>query len=174
MTSVLRVGIIGAGYIASWHADAIRATPDAQLVAVCDPASDAAEALASGYGIRAFTDLDDMIAAEICDVVHILTPPNLHRDIAVKCLGAGLHVMVEKPVALSVAEIEDMALAAETAFTTVAAIAALATVAETDDVVLNQRRDGDFGATGIAEVGVDEDTEAPTASTAGMGRSRVA
>lgn len=115
MTSVLRVGIIGAGYIASWHADAIRATPDAQLVAVCDPASDAAEALASGYGIRAFTDLDDMIAAEICDVVHILTPPNLHRDIAVKCLGAGLHVMVEKPVALSVAEIEDMALAAETA-----------------------------------------------------------
>lgn len=112
MSSDLRVGIIGAGYIASWHADAIKATPGARLVAVCDPARDAAEALASGYGIAAFTDLDQMIAAQVCDVVHILTPPNLHRDLAVKCLSAGLHVLVEKPVALSVAEVSDMAGAA--------------------------------------------------------------
>lgn len=115
MSSDLRVGIIGAGYIASWHADAVRATPGARLVAVCDPAREAAEALASGYGIAAFTDLDQMIAAGVCDVVHILTPPNLHRDLAVKCLGAGLHVLVEKPVALSVAEVEDMAEAARAA-----------------------------------------------------------
>lgn len=114
MTSDLRVGIIGAGYIASWHADAIRATPGSELVAVCDPASDAAEALASGYGVRAFTDLDQMIEIGACDVVHILTPPNLHRDIAIKCLNAKLHVMVEKPVALSVAEFEEMEQAAET------------------------------------------------------------
>ncbi|MDQ7777630.1 Gfo/Idh/MocA family oxidoreductase [Paracoccus aminovorans] len=115
MSSDLRVGIIGAGYIASWHADAVRATPGARLVAVCDPAREAAEALASGYGIAAFTDLDQMIAAGVCDVVHILTPPNLHRDLAVKCLQAGLHVLVEKPVALSVAEVEDMAEAARAA-----------------------------------------------------------
>ena len=63
MTSDLRVAILGAGYIASWHADAIRATPGAQLVAVCDPARDAAEALAASYGIQAFADLDQMIAA---------------------------------------------------------------------------------------------------------------
>ncbi|KGJ06839.1 Predicted dehydrogenase [Paracoccus halophilus] len=115
MTSDLRVGIVGAGYIASWHADAIRATPGARLVAVCDPAADAAEALAGSYGIAAFTDLDRMIAAKVCDAVHVLTPPNLHRDIAVKCLEAGLHVMVEKPVALSLAEIDDMARAADAA-----------------------------------------------------------
>ncbi|WP_323718071.1 NAD-dependent epimerase/dehydratase family protein [Paracoccus aminovorans] len=112
MTSDLRVAIIGAGYIASWHADAIKAAPGARLVAVCDPARDAAEALASGYGIAAFTDLDQMIEAGVCDVVHILTPPNLHRDLAVKCLGAGLHVLVEKPVALSVEEVDAMAEAA--------------------------------------------------------------
>ena len=115
MTSDLRVGILGAGYIASWHADAIRATPGAALVAVCDPARDAAEALAASYGIQAFTDLDQMIAANACDVVHILTPPNLHRDLAVQCLNAGLHVMVEKPVALSVEEVDDMAAAAAAA-----------------------------------------------------------
>lgn len=115
MTPDLRIGIIGAGYIASWHADAIRATPGARLVAVCDPALDAAEALAAGYGVTAYSDLDQMIAAGVCDAVHILTPPNLHRDLAVKCLGAGLHVMVEKPVALSVQEIDDMAEAADAA-----------------------------------------------------------
>ena len=115
MTPDLRIGIIGAGYIASWHADAIRATPGARLVAVCDPARDAAEALAAGYGVTAYSDLDQMIAAGVCDAVHILTPPNLHRDLAVKCLGAGLHVMVEKPGALSVQEIDDMADAADAA-----------------------------------------------------------
>ncbi|WP_347268615.1 Gfo/Idh/MocA family oxidoreductase [Paracoccus sp. (in: a-proteobacteria)] len=115
MTSDLRIGIIGAGYIAQWHADAIRATPGARLVAVCDPARDAAEALASAHGIAAFTDLDQMIAARLCDVVHILTPPQLHRELAVKCLGAGLHVMVEKPVALSLSELDEMTAAASTA-----------------------------------------------------------
>jgi len=115
MTSELRVGIIGAGYIASWHADAIKAAPGARLVAVCDPAGDAAGALAASHGIAAFTDLDQMIAAGVCDVVHILTPPNLHCDLAVKCLGAGLHVLVEKPVALSVAEIDTMRAAADAA-----------------------------------------------------------
>ena len=112
MTSELRVGILGAGYIASWHADAIRATPGARLTAICDPARDAAEALAAAYGTAVFTDLAEMIAANACDVVHILTPPNLHRDLAVQCLNAGLHVMVEKPVALSVAEVGDMEAAA--------------------------------------------------------------
>ncbi|UXU75635.1 MULTISPECIES: NAD-dependent epimerase/dehydratase family protein [unclassified Paracoccus (in: a-proteobacteria)] len=115
MTSDLRVGIIGAGYIAPWHADAIRATPGARLVAVCDPARDAAEALAHSHGIAAFADLDQMIAAGVCDVVHILTPPNLHRDLAIRCLNAGLHVLVEKPVALSVAELDEMAAAAQAA-----------------------------------------------------------
>ena len=112
MTSELRVGILGAGYIASWHADAIRATPGARLTAICDPARDAAEALAAAYGTAVFTDLAEMIAANACDVVHILTPPNLHRDLAVQCLNAGLHVMVEKPVALSVVEVGDMEAAA--------------------------------------------------------------
>ena len=95
MTSDLRVGIVGAGYIASWHADAIKAAPGARLVAICDPAIDAAEALAASHGVAAFADLDQMIAAGVCDLVHILTPPNLHRDLAEKCLGAGLHAAVE-------------------------------------------------------------------------------
>jgi predicted dehydrogenase/nucleoside-diphosphate-sugar epimerase len=103
-----RVGIIGAGYIATWHADAIRATPGAQLVAVCDASRGAADDLARAYGLQAFGSVDDMIAAGLCDAVHVLTPPSSHRDLAVKCLRAGLHVWVEKPVALSGDEADEM------------------------------------------------------------------
>jgi predicted dehydrogenase/nucleoside-diphosphate-sugar epimerase len=113
--AAIRIGIIGAGYIATWHADAIRATPGLSLAAVCDPAEDAAKGLAHAYGVPAFTNLDMMIAAGVCDAVHILTPPNLHRDLAGKCLKAGLHVFIEKPVALSAQEVETIIAAANAA-----------------------------------------------------------
>ncbi|MWD30018.1 NAD-dependent epimerase/dehydratase family protein [Aquicoccus sp. SCR17] len=101
MAEDIRVGIIGAGYIAGWHAEALKLTPGARLTAVCDLSPGAAEALAGPNGARAFTSVEDMLAAEACDAVHILTPPQLHRALAIQCLEAGLHVLVEKPVALS-------------------------------------------------------------------------
>jgi predicted dehydrogenase/nucleoside-diphosphate-sugar epimerase len=104
---------VGAGYIAQWHLNAIRATPGVQLTAVCDRARDAAEALASSHGVAAYTDLEEMIAAGVCDAVHILTPPQLHHPLALLCLRAGLHVLVEKPAALSFAELAEMAAVAE-------------------------------------------------------------
>ncbi len=113
--SDLRIGILGAGYIATWHADAIRATDGLVLAAVCDRSASAAQGLADSYGIRAFTDLEAMIAAGVCDAVHILTPPPLHHPLARRCLEAGLHVLVEKPAALSVAELDEMAASADQA-----------------------------------------------------------
>lgn len=107
-----RVGIIGAGYIATWHADAIQATQGARLVAVCDPSLGAAEDMARAYGVQAFRSVDELIAAGVCDAVHVLTPPSLHRDLTLQCLRAGLHVLVEKPVALSGDETEAMHQAA--------------------------------------------------------------
>lgn len=110
-----RVGLVGAGYIAQWHAQALQATPGVRLAAVCDRAKDAAAALASAHGVPSFTDLDAMLKAGICDAVHILTPPQLHHPLALQCLQAGLHVMVEKPAAVSVAELEEMSAAADAA-----------------------------------------------------------
>ncbi|HLQ19380.1 MAG TPA: Gfo/Idh/MocA family oxidoreductase, partial [Tabrizicola sp.] len=110
--SDIRVALLGAGYIASWHADAIRATPGLRLVAVCDRSEAAARKLAAAYGVTAHTDLEALIASASCDAVHILTPPPLHRDLAVRCLEAGLHVLVEKPVTLSVPDLDDIAEAA--------------------------------------------------------------
>lgn len=110
--SPIRIGLIGAGYISSWHADAIKATPDIELTAICDRAADAAHGLADAYGTAGFSSVEDLIAAGTCDAVHILTPPDSHRALAIQCLEAGLHVLVEKPVALSAQDtqaIEDAA-----------------------------------------------------------------
>ncbi|MDG1117342.1 MAG: NAD-dependent epimerase/dehydratase family protein [Flavimaricola sp.] len=111
----IRVGLIGAGYIASWHADALKATPGVRIAAVCDPAEGAAQGLAQRYGAQVFTSVSDLVASGGCDAVHILTPPNLHHPIALECLAGGLDVLVEKPVALSAAQTAEMAEAAKAA-----------------------------------------------------------
>lgn len=113
MSSKTRTAIIGAGYIADWHADAISATPSAELVAVCDTSHNAAQAFAEARGITAHTDLDAMLESGGVDAVHITTPPHLHHPLALRTLGAGLHTLVEKPVALSGAETAEIEAAAQ-------------------------------------------------------------
>ena len=110
MTDDIRIGIVGAGYIAGWHLGAIRATRGLRLTAVCDRSQAAAQALAAGTQV--FTDLGEMIAARVCDAALILTPPNLHRDQTVACLHGGLHVLVEKPAAETAADLSAMTEAA--------------------------------------------------------------
>lgn len=111
----IKTAIIGAGYIADWHAEALKSTENAQLVAVCDLSSTAAEAFAAAHGLVAYSDLDEMLAAGVCDAVHILTPPSSHAALAQKCLEAGVHCLVEKPVALSTKEMQAILNAAEKA-----------------------------------------------------------
>lgn len=109
----VRIGIIGAGYISSWHADAIRATPGAKLTAICDTSFGAAQSLASVYGVRPFGSIEELMASGVCDAVHVLTPPSSHRDMALTCMRGGLHVLVEKPVSTSCDEAMEMAALAQ-------------------------------------------------------------
>jgi predicted dehydrogenase/nucleoside-diphosphate-sugar epimerase len=118
---IINVGLIGAGYIAGWHAAALGLMPGVRLAAVCDLSLSAAEALAGAHGARAFGDLDAMIASGAVEAVHILTPPESHAALARKCLAAGLHVLVEKPVALSGEEAASVAATARAAGRQVAA-----------------------------------------------------
>lgn len=110
--SVIRIGLVGAGYIARWHADSLKATPGVEVVAVCDPSVAVGKSLAEELGVLFFPDLDSMLAEDLCDAAHILTPPNLHHSLALKCLRGGLHVLVEKPVATSAAETAEIESAA--------------------------------------------------------------
>ncbi|SFD71869.1 NAD-dependent epimerase/dehydratase family protein [Roseivivax sediminis] len=107
-----RIGLVGAGYIASWHADAIGATQGATLAAICDPSDGAAQALAEPSGVPVFASLDALIDSRTCDAVHILTPPHLHLALGLQALEAGLDVLIEKPVAENAEETRQLAAAA--------------------------------------------------------------
>ncbi len=104
-----RVGFIGAGFIADWHAKAIRNLPQVDLVAICDRHEGRCDALADQFGIsQRYTDWNEMLAAESLDAVHILLPPHLHFAAARDALELGVDVLVEKPLGVNVQEVEDL------------------------------------------------------------------
>lgn len=112
-TAPLRAAIIGTGAIANAHAQAIAATPDAELVAVVDRHLPHAQAFAERWGGPAVADsLDALLAGGTVDVLHICTPPGVHAEQAIAALDAGAHVICEKPAALSLDELDAMTDAA--------------------------------------------------------------
>jgi len=113
MSKVTKVGLIGAGYIADWHADAIAATAGAELACVVDSNAAAAKAFGAARGIEAYGSVAEMLSAGACEAVHILTPPDSHHAVAQECIAGGLHVLVEKPVALSGEDVAAIRSAAE-------------------------------------------------------------
>lgn len=115
MAQSFRMAIIGCGKIANAHAQAIVASPMTELIALVDPAADRAQALAARYGVtpRIATDIDDVLS-HVNGVV-IATPNHTHADLAVKCLQRGVSTLIEKPLAVSVAEGERICQVAEAA-----------------------------------------------------------
>ncbi|MBS1809164.1 MAG: Gfo/Idh/MocA family oxidoreductase [Acidobacteria bacterium] len=114
MSKVHNVCIVGAGYISLFHIEALKLLPNINIAAVCDSNAQRATALAKKWGIpQVFSTIDDLIASQSCDVAHVLVPPDLHRKVAEPLLRAGLHVMVEKPLAVSAADCEALLQAAQ-------------------------------------------------------------
>ena len=112
MTS-LRWGILGPGRIAPRLVRAVGSTARARLVAVASRDADRAAAFAAQHGIpRAFGSYDDLVAAPDVDVVYVSLPNHLHAAWTIRALAAGKHVLCEKPIALSVAEVDAIASAA--------------------------------------------------------------
>ena len=112
----LRCALVGTGAVAHLHARAVAAYPRAELVAVTDQSREKADEFAAQYGVaRVYDDLEALLAAEQPDVVLICTPPAAHRAQAVAALTAGSHVLVEKPPAPSLDELDDMRAAAQAA-----------------------------------------------------------
>jgi predicted dehydrogenase/nucleoside-diphosphate-sugar epimerase len=104
-----RVGLLGTGYIAEWHAKAISTTPGIDLVAVCDLAATRARAFAEKFGApRVYSALEAMLVEEDLDAVHVLIPPDLHFDAARTTLTAGVDVLLEKPMCSSVEDCETL------------------------------------------------------------------
>lgn len=110
----LKVGILGYGYWGPNYARLLAAGfAGARLQAVADMS--AARLAAAGSvqpGVKTYQDHREMLEHEALDAVIVTTPTTTHRDLAIDCLQAGAHVLVEKPIATSVADAEAMADAA--------------------------------------------------------------
>jgi predicted dehydrogenase/nucleoside-diphosphate-sugar epimerase len=107
-----RVGLVGAGYVASRHLMALKALSFVDVVGICDVDLGRASELATRFRIpRAYDSLSAMAEAGL-DVVHVLTPPASHCALALQALDLGCHVFVEKPMAETVAECDRMIEAA--------------------------------------------------------------
>jgi len=98
----LRVGVMGAGAMGRNHVRNLAAIPGVELVGVHDPRTEQAEAVAAEHGTRAFANLDDL--AGRIDAAVVATPTVTHAEIGCTLLGRGLHVLIEKPIAGSLAE----------------------------------------------------------------------
>lgn len=110
----VRFAIIGCGSIAQSHMKAIQAQPDAEIAVTVDIMAERAEKAAAEFGAgRSSTRAEDVVGDDGVDAVTICLPPSLHRDHAVMAANAGKHVLVEKPMDISLAKCDDMIAAAE-------------------------------------------------------------
>jgi len=108
-------GIVGTGVIAAMHADAIAALPGARLVAVTDVAAGAAAAFAAARGCVAEPGLDALLARADVEVVCICVPSGLHAEIGTRAARAGKHLVVEKPIDVTLAAADRLIEAAHSA-----------------------------------------------------------
>ena len=99
-----KAAIIGCGDVSIVHFDALAGMDDAELVAVCDTDPARRAAAQEAHGVPGFADYRDMLEAAAPDVVHITTPHHEHAAIAIECLRRGVHVVLEKPLAHTLAE----------------------------------------------------------------------
>jgi nucleoside-diphosphate-sugar epimerase/predicted dehydrogenase len=98
----LAIGFLGAGFIADWHATALRTVQGTGLAAVCDRDEGRARAFAARHGIaRVHTSLGAMLSEGQLDAVHVLLPAELHAQAAGEIIDAGLDVLLEKPMAIA-------------------------------------------------------------------------
>ncbi len=105
---MVRYALIGYGKVAQVHAKALTEAQDSTLVAVWGRNKDKADLFAKQWGILAFTDMQKMIAEAKVDAVVITTPHPAHKGNTLEALKAGAHVLVEKPMALTVADCQEM------------------------------------------------------------------
>ena len=97
----VRIGFIGTGGIAQRHLQTLGGNSDAQLIAYCDLDLERAQKAAEEYGGKAYRDFEKMLDGEELDALVICTPPLAHGDIELAACEQGLHMLIEKPVAVS-------------------------------------------------------------------------
>ena len=104
----IRLGIVGCGKVGHMHAKAYMDIGNAELAAACDSDFSRAQSYSDQYGVKAFTSVESMVKDAELDVVSICTPHPLHKDGTLAALNAGANVLVEKPLASTLADCDAM------------------------------------------------------------------
>lgn len=112
---MVKVGIIGAGFMGGMHAQAYPLLKNARLVAIADPRADKAKETADKCAAKVYSGADELIADKDIDVVDICVPTFMHKEYTLKAAAAGKHVLCEKPIALSLDEADEMIAACKKA-----------------------------------------------------------
>src|SRR5262249_47304071 len=113
-SQTVRVGVVGVGVMGANHARVLSELPGIELAGVADPDRKQAHAVGAALGCPALGSVEELLDRGV-DAVTIAAPTHLHRDIALACISRGVHVMVEKPIASSVEEGEEIIRAARRA-----------------------------------------------------------
>ena len=112
---MLNFALVGCGRIAKRHSELLgfNEINGAKLVSVCDNVIDKANKIAEQFKVSAYQDMDEMMKSESIDVVVVLTPSGLHAEHVINLSKYGKHIMVEKPMALTVKDAENMIYACD-------------------------------------------------------------
>jgi len=115
VTKPLRVGVVGCGTIAqSHHIPSLVKVRDAEVVAVCDTNQELARLVAKRFNInKHYGTLAEMLETKEVDMVDICTPPQTHLMLSLSAIERGCHVLVEKPMTLSLKEADEMVAASK-------------------------------------------------------------
>ena len=110
----LRIGVVGAGVMGSNHARVLMSLPGVTMVGIVDPLPAHRERATRLVGCPVFETLDELIAAGV-DAVTVAAPTHLHHEVSLALIARGIHVLVEKPIASTVQEGEEIVAAARKA-----------------------------------------------------------
>jgi len=112
---MLNFALVGCGRIAKRHSELLgfNEIKGAKLVSVCDNITDKAKKIAEQFNVTAYKDMDEMMKSESIDVVVVLTPSGLHAEHVINLSKYGKHIMVEKPMALTIVDTENMVYACD-------------------------------------------------------------
>ena len=108
-----KIGIVGGGSIALTHAKVISELDNAQLAGVCIRSKEKVEDTKAKFGVPVYTDLEEFLKITDLEIVCVCTPSGLHLDPALAAAKAGKHVVVEKPIEITLPRVDEMTRACE-------------------------------------------------------------
>lgn len=109
MSISLRAAVIGVGYLGRFHAQKYASLPNVELVGVVDARPEAAQRVASELGVTALTDYRELLGTRPgVDLVSVASTTETHHAVARDCLAAGVHVLAEKPITVTVAQADEL------------------------------------------------------------------